>query len=107
MQINPSEIESVIESIQGVAAVSVISVPDPIALDLPAAVIVKMPGFEKLTEEIIKKTVADRLPDRKHLRGGVYFIDKMPMTGSGKIQKRIVKEIAIKLYNKGNGKGRD
>lgn len=98
-QINPSEIENIIESIEGVEFVSVVGIPDPVATNLPAAVIVKRPEFEDLTEQFIIDYVAEKLPECKHLHGGAHFIDELPMTPSGKIQKRFVKVIAIKEYN--------
>lgn len=98
-QINPSEIENIIESIEGVKLVSVVGIPDPIATNLPAAVVVKRPEFQELTEQFIEDYVAEKLPVYKHLHGGVHFVDELPMTPSGKIQKRFVKVIAIKEYN--------
>lgn len=98
-QINPSEIENIIESIEGVELVSVVGIPDPIVTNLLAAVVVKRPGFEdELTEEFIRDYVAEKLPEYKHLHGGAHFVDELPMTPSGKIQKRFVKVIAIKEY---------
>lgn len=98
-QVNPSEIENIIESIEGVELVSVVGIPDKTTINLPAAVVVRRPGFEELTEKFIFNFVAERLPEYKHLHGGVHFIDEIPMTPSGKIQKRFVKVIAIKEYN--------
>lgn len=45
---------------------------------------------------------ADKLSDFKKLRGGVYFVDNLPITPSGKCLKRIVQEMAIKFYHKEN-----
>ena len=98
-QINPSEIENLIQSIEGVEFVSVVGIPDPIATILPAAVIVKRPEFDELTEEFIINYVAERSPEHKQLHGGAYFVDELPMTASGKVQKRFVKVIAIRKYN--------
>lgn len=98
-QINPSEIENIIASIEGVELVAVVGIPDPIASNLLAAVIVKRPEFEELTEQYIKDYVAEKLPDYKHLHGGAHFVDELPMTPSGKIQKRFVKVIALKEFN--------
>lgn len=39
------------------------------------------------------------MSDYKQLRGGVYFVDCLPMTPSGKIIRRKVKEMAIEMYN--------
>lgn len=98
-QVSPSEIENMIESIEGVELVSVVGIPDPTATNLTAAVIVKRPEFEELSEEFIINYVATRMPEYKHLHGGVHFIDELPMTASGKIQKRFVKAIAVREYN--------
>lgn len=86
--LNPSEIESIIEQIEGVAHVAVIGIPDDIATILPAAVIVKQSGFNDLTEDVVKNYVAGKLPEYKHLHGGVFFVDVLPLTPSGKIKKR-------------------
>lgn len=97
--INPSEIENVIDSIEGVEMASVVGIPDSFAANLTAAVIVRRQGFEdQLTEEAVMNHVASSLPHYKQLHGGVYFVEKLPMTLSGKIQKRFVKEIAISKY---------
>lgn len=42
----------------------------------------------------------DHFADYKRLRGGVYFVELLPLTPSGKVLRRYVKEIAIKLHNK-------
>jgi 4-coumarate--CoA ligase len=63
-------------------------------------VIVKRKGFEALSKDEISTAVASKFPHYKHLHGGVYFVDKLPMTANGKIQKRFVKEIAIRERNK-------
>jgi 4-coumarate--CoA ligase len=98
-QINPSEIENIIESIEGVELVSVVGIPDQVATNLSAAVIVKRPEFDDLTEQFIMDYVAEKLPEYKHLHGGAHFVDELPITSSGKIQKRFVKIIAMKEYN--------
>lgn len=90
--ITPSEIENVIEKIEGVELVSVVGIPDEVVGYLSTAVIVKRPGFESLTEKHVMDYVVAKLPESKykHLHGGVYFVDSLPTTASGKIQKRIV-----------------
>ncbi|XP_055606595.1 uncharacterized protein LOC129754504 [Uranotaenia lowii] len=99
-QISPSEIESVIFAIPGVVAVCVTGIPIP-GHDLPVALVKKVPESE-VTEEIIINTVADKLIDFKHLRGGVFFVDSFPMTPSGKILRRKCRDMAIEMFNDGN-----
>lgn len=95
-QISPTEIEGLIGQNSGVSVVSVVGIPDEIATDLPAAVIVRKNS--NVTEEEIFDLVAKNMSDFKKLRGGVYFVDSIPMTISGKIQKNKVKDIAIHLF---------
>lgn len=98
-QINPSEIENIIEEIEGVEMVSVVGIPCPSFTNLPAAVVVKRAEYEDLTEQYIVDYVAERLPEYKHLQGGVYFSDDLPMSTNGKVQRRFVKVFAIREYH--------
>ncbi|XP_037025291.1 4-coumarate--CoA ligase 1-like [Bradysia coprophila] len=92
-QYNPSEIEAVIEMIEGVKFVSVVGFHHE-ASDLATAVIIKEPGFEKtVSEDFIVKFVEAKMPIHKQLHGGVMFVDELPMTPSGKILKRKVREL--------------
>lgn len=96
-QVSTTEIEDVIESIEGIEKVCVVGIPDSICTNLPAAVIVRKPEFDDLSEQYIKEYVAEKLPEYNQLHGGVYFVDALPMK-SGKIQKRFVKVIAIREH---------
>lgn len=40
------------------------------------------------------------MSDTKQLRGGIYFVDHLPVTPSGKVLRRKVKDIAIDLFSK-------
>lgn len=92
-QIHTSEIENIIEAIDGVEAVAVVGIPNEIASNLLAAVIVKWNGFQHLSEQFIKDFVAEKLLYYKHLDAGVYFVDKLPVTPSGKVKKNLVVDI--------------
>lgn len=52
--------------------------------------------------------ISAKLSDFKRLRGGVYFVESLPMTPSGKLLKRAIKNIAIELHARkmGDGKGK-
>lgn len=97
--INPSEIENVIDGIEGVAFAVVVGIPNPETYNLIAAVIQKKPGYEDLKEQDVVDIVADKLPPYKQLSGGAFFLEKLPMTATGKILKRETKQIAAKLFN--------
>lgn len=91
--ITPSEIENIIEKIEGVGLVSVVGIPHEFFGCLTAVAIVKRPGFENLTEKLIMNRVADELSENKQLHGGVFFFDVLPTTPSGKIIKRLVLQL--------------
>lgn len=61
--------------------------------------IVKRQGFDCLTEHDIMSKIGEKLPFYKQLYGGVYFVNEMPMNSSGKILRRVIREIAIGKYN--------
>lgn len=96
-QIDPSDIERVLMRLQGVIMVSVVGVPHPVHTDLPAAIIVKKDTSD-LAEADVHTFVKDHLPNYKWLRGGVYFMDTIPLTASGKILKRRCKELVVDRY---------
>lgn len=101
-QFSSAQVEDVISTHPNISAVAVVSIPDDIVTDLPAAVIVKMKNLE-VSEKEVFDLVADQMSDFQRLLGGVYFVDELPMTASGKIKKNIVKQMAIEMYNKGKG----
>jgi 4-coumarate--CoA ligase len=96
--INPSEIENVIVLVEGVKSVAVVGIPNPLTFCLIAAVVEKKKGFELLTEDEIIDAVAKELPEYKQLNGGVYFVDEILKTVTGKVVHRLAKEIATERY---------
>lgn len=98
--VNPTEIEELILSIDGVAEASVVGIHDPSAQNLATAAVVRKSGFdEQVTEQVIVEFIASRLPFYKHLYGGVVFMDSLPISAAGKVMKRWIRE---KLTNKGD-----
>ena len=90
--IYPSEVEEIIERHPAVKEVTVIGLPDPIKGAKPYAFIV---GDDGLTEKEIKDFVLANAPAYQHPRA-VWFLDKMPLTASNKINRKELKEIARK-----------
>ena len=84
------EVEAVIADCPGVLDVCVVSMPDTIRDETVAAVIVAKPEAD-LTAEIVQAHCAERLSPFK-VPGRVEFIDALPRTSVGKIQKQIVRE---------------
>lgn len=85
----------------GVQVACVVGVPDDKATDIPAAAIIRNKN-STLTAEEVGNYVAERVQDAKKLRAGVYFMDDFPLTASGKILRRAVRDIVVRLYNEQN-----
>lgn len=96
-QISPSEIEELVLELPEVADVCVVGIPDVVTINLPAALVIKTNGTS-ISEETILKYVAEKMPHYKHLTGGVYFVDSLDKTPSGKIVRAKVKEVAERLH---------
>lgn len=81
-------------SLEGVAQVSVLGISDRELTYLATAAIVKKKNFD-LTEQMVIDHVANHFPFHKHLHGGVVFMDSLPMTASGKVMKRLIRDKLI------------
>ncbi|XP_030024510.2 luciferin 4-monooxygenase [Manduca sexta] len=92
----PPEIEEVIRQHEGVYDVSVTSVDDADEGDLPVACVVRNKGANVTAQEI-KDLVASKLSASKQLRGGVAFMDALPMTSAGKIARAKLKTMVADL----------
>lgn len=97
--INPSDIENMLQSIDGVEFAVVVGIPNATTYNLITAVIKKKSECENLHEQDVVEWAKENLPPYKQLCGGVYFVDNLPMTASGKVLRREVRDIATKLYN--------
>jgi len=100
-QVSPSEIENVLIQLPGIANICVVGISDNLAGDLPAAVIMKSTKAD-ISENEINALMKDKFSDFKQLRGGIYFVESLPTTPSGKILRRKVKEIAMQQYSRRN-----
>ncbi|CRK87334.1 CLUMA_CG001136, isoform A [Clunio marinus] len=102
-QVYPSELETIVNEIDGVIASCVVGVyEEHKGNDLIFAFIIKDPSNHEITEETVMSYVHGKVMHAKKLRGGVHFIDKFPTTPSGKIKRVEVKEIAQNICNKMN-----
>lgn len=87
-----------------VADAGVVGVPDDFCGEVPVAFIQLQPeAARKIKDDSkasqnlqkdIAKYVADSKVDYKHLHGGVYFVEAIPKNPSGKILRRMLREMA-------------
>lgn len=95
-RVSPTEIEDLIHQHPAVNEVIVVPLPHPVVQEAPTAVVVLKPGItatKKLGEEIVS-FVASRTVENKHLHGGVFFVQHLDKTESGKYARKSIKERA-------------
>nr|QJF54253.1 NLS/D2/gLUC/P-2A/redLUC fusion protein [Binary vector pMD19-SMAX1D2] len=94
-QVPPAELESVLLQHPSIFDAGVAGVPDPVAGELPGAVVVLESG-KNMTEKEVMDYVASQVSNAKRLRGGVRFVDEVPKGLTGKIDGRAIREILKK-----------
>lgn len=97
--ISPTELENTLIACPDIASACVVGIPDKVSGDLPAAIIVRNTS-SNLTEHEVHQMIASTFTDNKQLRGGVYFVDSLPTTPSGKVLRREVRNFAAGLYRR-------
>lgn len=99
-QVYPSELESIMNSIEGVISSCVVGVQEEFTgEDMIYGFVVKDRNNDQLTEDFIANYVKVRVIDAKQLRGGVLFLDDLPLTINGKLDKAAIKKIAHNYYH--------
>ncbi|XP_068083083.1 luciferin 4-monooxygenase isoform X3 [Anabrus simplex] len=88
----PVEIESQLLEHPEVKDCAVVGVKHDLNQERPMAVVIRQPG-SKVTEKELVDLVQDKLAEHKWLRGGVRFVDELPMTPTGKVQRRKVRDM--------------
>lgn len=88
-RMSTAEIENAIESVKGVAEVAVVSKQDDLRGMVPVAFVKTKKPLEE--EDIIKNVVKKISPIAKPEK--VYFVEDIPKTRSGKIMRRILKNL--------------
>ncbi|XP_035781232.1 luciferin 4-monooxygenase-like [Anopheles albimanus] len=102
-QISPTELEAIIKQLPGVLECCVVGLPAASGNELPAVAIIRSPGATTgeaapvLTESIVAQFVQERVSDSKRLRGGVFFVETLPLTPSGKVIRRKCLEQVVAL----------
>ncbi|KAK0401495.1 hypothetical protein QR680_015819 [Steinernema hermaphroditum] len=92
LQVPPAELEDVLLSHPLIKDAAVIGVPHKKDGEQPMAFVVR--ADECLSEEEVKKYIADRLARYKRLTGGVQFLPQIPKSPSGKILRRFLRDEA-------------
>ena len=89
-RVSPKEIENVLSQHPGVAEVAVIGIPEPVLGQAPKAFIVKSAHAAVLAEDILKYAMDNM--ERFMVPQAVEFIDALPKTPNGKVDKKVLKQ---------------
>eukprot|EP01111_Echinosteliopsis_oligospora_P004941 TRINITY_DN18084_c0_g1_i1.p1 TRINITY_DN18084_c0_g1~~TRINITY_DN18084_c0_g1_i1.p1 ORF type:complete len:527 (-),score=137.72 TRINITY_DN18084_c0_g1_i1:166-1746(-) len=89
-QVPPAELEAVLQMHPAVADAAVVGKPDDEGGELPTAFIVLKSNQSATADEIIQ-FAEQKLAPYKKLRGGVYFVEYIPKSPSGKILRRLLR----------------
>ncbi|CAN7982045.1 unnamed protein product, partial [Ixodes pacificus] len=94
----PSELENLLlKNHDEIAEVAVAGLPHDEHIEVAAAFVVLKESHikdRKTTAEEMKKTVSGENDSWKHLQGGVYFLDRLPRTPTGKVKRAALKAYA-------------
>lgn len=96
-QVPPAELEALLLSHPQVKDVGVVGVPVDSVGELPVAFVVKQ-GC--VTEKDIIDFVAARSSPAKRLHGGVRFVNEIPKNPSGKILRRVLRQMVNQYKSK-------
>ena len=96
--IYPKEIELMLDRIGGVFESAVIGVPHPDLGEAVVAVIVTESGIS-LNQDSIIDSLQNRIARFKHPKQ-IIFIDELPRNSMGKVQKNVLRESYLGIYNK-------
>ncbi|XP_046664732.1 4-coumarate--CoA ligase-like [Homalodisca vitripennis] len=83
-QVSPTELESIIMQMPGVADCAVVGIPDILSGEIPRAFVVLRPGHH-LTESEVCSFLEPKVAPYKKLAGGVRFLDVIPRNPAGKV----------------------
>ncbi|MGH7332128.1 MAG: class I adenylate-forming enzyme family protein [Candidatus Rokuibacteriota bacterium] len=97
--VDPMEVEGYLLQHPDVQQVAVVSYPDPTLTEVSVAFVQRRPGAT-VTEAEIVGSCRGRMASFKVPRH-VVFMDELPVTSSGKIQKAILRERAVPLLDAG------
>ncbi|KAJ3616716.1 hypothetical protein MTP99_014111 [Tenebrio molitor] len=91
----PAMLENILHNHAAIKKAVVIGIPDEEDGDHPMAVVILNNPHENITAEEIEAYVAERVQDRQRLRAGVKFVDAVPITPSGKVKRRDLKNMVL------------
>ncbi|KAG5680288.1 hypothetical protein PVAND_009806 [Polypedilum vanderplanki] len=100
MQVAPLELEAIINEIDGVINCCVVGVSEKnTGNDIIHAFVITNES-KNLTSTGIEDYINSKVIDVKKIRGGVHFIKNIPLTASGKIDRKMLRKLASEKFTK-------
>lgn len=96
-QVAPAELEALLRNHPAVAEAVVIGIPHPTCGEVPRAFVVLRKGVE-LVPEALQEFVSKHVARYKQISGGVFFVDSIPKTATGKILRKDVRKMNADKY---------
>ncbi|RWS28431.1 4-coumarate--CoA ligase 1-like protein, partial [Leptotrombidium deliense] len=86
-QVAPEELESLLNSHSSIQEAAVVGVSDEKHGQVPKAFVILKPRMS-VTPEDIDDYMRDKVADWKQLRGGIVFLENLPNTPTGSVDRR-------------------
>ena len=101
-QVAPAELEDLIRSHDDVIDVAVIGIPDELKGEVPLAFLVVKENIESSSRvvESVHNFVNEQVTEYKRLAGGIKIVDSIPKSASGKILRKDLKALFMKMNGK-------
>lgn len=94
-QIASAKLEGILGTHPEVERAAVVGLPHPVDGDHPMAFVVLKKGHHEVAEKEIEKFVEERVDDKQRLRGGVKIVKKLYFTVTGKINRKLMKDLFL------------
>ncbi|RDA82899.1 hypothetical protein CP532_4782 [Ophiocordyceps camponoti-leonardi (nom. inval.)] len=96
-QVAPAELEAVLLENEHVADAAVVGFKLDEGVERPRAyVVIQGDSRHRLTPQDLHSWVASRVSKHKRLEGGIVFVDEIPKLPSGKIKRKVMRDIAAR-----------
>jgi acetyl-CoA synthetase len=103
-RLSTMEMESALLSVPGVAEAAVVGVDDETKGQVPVAFVSLAASANNVTEDLLKQKITDEIGAIARPQS-VYLLSTMPRTRSGKIVRRLLKELVVDGHTSGDVTG--